>query len=247
MNLNDSDNQNLLVSIITVVRNGNPGIEETILSVIKCLQRDAEYIVIDGGSTDGTLDILKKHAGRIQCFISEKDNGIYDAINKGISISKGHFFIVINSGDLLLEIPFDKLKRARKSEADIALFNVALPGNLIFKSSMGWRMKFTNSIHHQGTFYARKLNIQYDLRYKVFSDFDMNQKLYLNKKKATHFDSVVSFHSDGISNKREHLNEFYQVIINNFGFFYAIVAFVKFKSDGIRKRLHWLLSKGRFL
>ena len=91
---------NPLISIVTVVYNGKVFLEETILSIINQTYKNIEYIIIDGGSTDGTVDIIKKYENKISYWISEKDNGIYDAMNKGIKKSTGEWINFMNAGDL---------------------------------------------------------------------------------------------------------------------------------------------------
>ena len=88
-----------LVTIITVVFNGEAYLEETIQSVINQTYDNVEYIIIDGGSTDGTLDIIKKYENQIDYWISEKDHGIYDAFNKGISLAQGTLVGIQNADD----------------------------------------------------------------------------------------------------------------------------------------------------
>ena len=90
-----------LISIITVVFNGEKYLEETIQSVINQNYDNVEYIIIDGGSTDGTLDIIKKYEDRIDYWVSERDKGIYDAMNKGIIFSTGELVGIINADDYL--------------------------------------------------------------------------------------------------------------------------------------------------
>lgn len=87
------------VSIITVVYNGVKNIEQTIKSVLHQTYSNIEYIVIDGGSTDGSLDIIKKYSDSISYWVSEADKGIYDAMNKGISKATGDLIGIINSDD----------------------------------------------------------------------------------------------------------------------------------------------------
>lgn len=88
-----------LVSIITVVLNGEKYLEETILSVLNQTYDNVEYIIIDGGSTDGTLDIIKKYEHAIDYWVSERDRGIYDTMNKGITVASGEWIELLNAGD----------------------------------------------------------------------------------------------------------------------------------------------------
>lgn len=88
-----------LITIITVVYNGEKYLEETIQSVINQTYDNVEYIIIDGGSTDGTVDIIKKYEDKIDYWVSEKDNGISDAFNKGITASTGIRLLFLNAGD----------------------------------------------------------------------------------------------------------------------------------------------------
>ena len=88
-----------LISIITVVFNGMEYLEQTIQSVINQSYDNVEYIIIDGGSTDGTLDIIKKYEAQIDYWISEKDSGVYDAMNKGIDLASGKWINFMNAGD----------------------------------------------------------------------------------------------------------------------------------------------------
>lgn len=90
-----------LISIITVVYNGEKYLEETIQSVINQTYDNVEYLIIDGGSTDNTLDIIKKYEEKINYWMSEKDNGIYDAMNKGIDVSSGEIIGIVNADDYL--------------------------------------------------------------------------------------------------------------------------------------------------
>lgn len=90
---------NYKISIITVCYNSVDTIEETILSVLNQTYPEMEYIIIDGGSTDGTVDIIKKYSDRLAYWISEADGGIYDAMNKGIAVANGKYLNFMNSGD----------------------------------------------------------------------------------------------------------------------------------------------------
>ena len=91
--------KNLKISIITVVKNNKDTIEKNILSLINQNYKNYEHIIIDGGSKDGTLEIINKYRNDIKHFISEKDNGIYDAMNKGIDKAEGDIVGILNADD----------------------------------------------------------------------------------------------------------------------------------------------------
>lgn len=95
------DMEKHLISIVTVSYNAAATIEQTILSVINQTYRNIEYIIIDGGSTDGTVEIIKKYANKLAYWVSEPDKGIYDAMNKGIQKAKGEWINFMNAGDIL--------------------------------------------------------------------------------------------------------------------------------------------------
>ena len=99
-NLNN-EKKKYIISIITVVKNNKLHLEETIKSVLSQKKSNIEYIIIDGNSNDGTLDLIKKYDSQIDYWISENDNGIYDAFNKGLSLAKGDYIGFVNSDDLL--------------------------------------------------------------------------------------------------------------------------------------------------
>ena len=106
MNTNRSTGQvrSPRISIITVVYNGASTLEQTILSVLKQTYSRIEYIIIDGGSKDGTVDIIKKYQDRIAYWVSEPDEGIYDAMNKGIRHASGDWIYFLGADDILYNI-----------------------------------------------------------------------------------------------------------------------------------------------
>ena len=108
--MEDNNKQLPKISVITVVLNNKSTIEETIKSVLNQKYPNLEYIIIDGGSTDGTLDIINKYNEQIDYLKSEKDLGIYDAFNKGLKIASGDLIGFINSDDIYTENCFKILK-----------------------------------------------------------------------------------------------------------------------------------------
>ena len=154
---------NPLISVVTVSYNAVSTIEQTILSVINQTYPNIEYVIIDGESTDGTVDVIKKYADRITYWVSEPDKGIYDAMNKGMGISTGDFLIFIGADDLFYTT--DVIKNI---VAKIKEMNVIYYGNVIFKGvGKKYLGKFnkikwaTTNISHQAIFYPRQVYIKY--------------------------------------------------------------------------------------
>jgi len=232
-----------LLSIITVVLNNKELIEPTIKSVLPHLNDSIQYIVIDGVSTDGTLDVIGRYKDRINQFVSEPDQGIYDAINKGIDKSLGFYFFVLNCGDRILKMPTAELIQARSKNIDVVMFDVQLSNQTIFKSEVNFGLKLHNTIHHQGAFYRKGLNIKYDLKYKVFADFDINQKLYLQRKSFIKFSQTMSYHSlEGISQQKKYFYEIFKVVQSNFGIGYTVLSFIYFKFESVRLKLRYSIK-----
>ncbi len=153
-----------LISIITVVFNGEKYLEETILSVINQSYDNIEYIIIDGGSTDGTIEIIKKYEDKINYWVSEKDKGIYDAMNKGILLTNQDSYLMwINAGDGLINL--NKFIEVYNKSIDAYFFSVIQQD-----TQRVWLIKDLNQlneknlvfagIHHQG-FIVKKISIKY--------------------------------------------------------------------------------------
>jgi len=232
--------ENKLITIVTVVYNEVESISNTIESIIKHLSSEIEYIVIDGGSSDGTLSVINRYKESIDLVISEPDNGIYDAMNKGIINAKGHYLININCGDILLCNPIDFLNKNSilNKIYDLILFNVLQSNGVKFVSKASNSLKFHNSIHHQGAMYKVDKNELYDLRFKVFSDFDFNQRIFKKKPNVLKKDITLVKHDlNGISHSKFFFYENNIIINDNFGFFYTVISFFYFKKQGFIRRV----------
>ena len=202
-----------LISVITVVLNGEKYLEEAVSSVIKQTYDNVEYIIIDGGSTDRSLDIIHKYENHIDFWISEKDNGLYDAMNKGIALSSGDFVGFVGSDDYLYLDTLEKLAKAAKKETiDYTVGPVDIirgDGQLIEKILvlpnflMQNRFIFDMATHHLSFYVNRKIINKignFDENFNIRSDYDMTISVILESKKNFNFiDSVGSFREGGVS------------------------------------------------
>jgi len=220
------------LTVITVVKNDQKNIEKTIKSVISNNKGfKLEYIVIDGKSQDKTLSIIKKYKNKISKIISEKDNGIYDAMNKGIDISKNDIIVFCNSGDFFYKSSLRKVIQIFNSKNVDYVFGTVVRNytkKKIIKFSLNPKRIFYNfdfaTAHSTGFFLKREVYKKigvYDLKFKCSSDFDlyfrMIKKGYIGsvtKKK----DLIGNVASGGFSSKIsffEHLIEETKIRLKN--------------------------------
>ena len=186
-----------IVTIVTVVFNAVETIEKTFLSIKQFKQQyDFEYIVIDGGSFDGTIEVIKNYSSIIDHWVSEMDNGIYDAMNKAINYSNGSWIYFINNGDTLLGLPIAILKSVNNN-FDIVTGNVLLTDGELYRPSDGSLLYLKNTWHHQGTFYRKTSDILYNPIYKVYADYDLNIRLYKKNIKVLVIEDVIAKHTNG--------------------------------------------------
>ena len=141
------------LSIVTVVFNDVNHIEETILSVIGQSCENTEYIVIDGGSTDGTLDVINKYRDCIDYLISESDVGIYDAMNKGISVATGNWINFMNAGDIFIPDIFPEICHSLDNRFPLCKFLVRVEHGDIHKERASPKYLSRHMLNHQGIFY----------------------------------------------------------------------------------------------
>lgn len=202
-------------SVVTVVRNAENSIEQTVQSVLSQDYPNVEYIVVDGQSTDQTLTILKSFEKRIDFLISEPDNGIFDAMNKGASLASGTWIIYMNSGDYFYEKnSISKLTQLLNSDADVIFagaekilideletrhFHV-YPGNV----DQIWRHMPTV---HQSTIVRLSVQRQYgfNIDYQWCADHDMLARLYQDGKKFVSSTTLFCYFDCSGGQKRDPL------------------------------------------
>lgn len=181
------------ISVIIPVFNGEDGIVRSITSVLNQTFKPVELIVVDGQSNDRTIDLIKPYMDRIDCFISEKDKGVYSAINKGIEAARGEWVYILGSDDQLSSpsVFFDifsdsgfdvDLIYGNIENAEVS--NVLVPSQ--FVSYFDRRIYWRNSLHQQGVLYKRSLfqNRCFNESYKVLSDYEMHILFYREKTRS---------------------------------------------------------------
>lgn len=239
--------QPLKITVVTVSYNAAATIEETILSVVDQTYDNIEYIVIDGGSTDGTVDIIKryseggseygKHNNSISYWISEPDKGIYDAMNKGIAAATGDYIINMNAGDRLIHIPHKALKNILFNNSIGICGAITDEFGKIHTPNLSWRNKYRNQLPHQGLFYKRQYQKLYDIRYHILGDFDLNLSYLHSGAKFDLINNIIAEHSfDGISNSKKTNSECYEIVKKYYGIIGTIGAFLYFKASGLKKK-----------
>ena len=176
-------NNKPLISIITVSFNAVKTIEQTILSVVNQTYPNIEYVIIDGGSTDGTVDIIKKYEDKIAYWVSKPDKGIYDAMNKGIEKAKGDYLFFLGADDTLFDDILCKVSVFLKKR-DIVYGNIYLTyKKKVYNGKFNsFRLIFGN-IPHQGIFYNKRIfkKYRYDLTYKYLADYYLNLLCWKDK------------------------------------------------------------------
>ncbi|MDB5362700.1 MAG: putative transrane protein of unknown function [Rhodospirillales bacterium] len=202
----------MTVSVVVATYNAAEYIENCILSVLGQTFSDFELLIIDGGSTDGTLDILNRYAARIR-FSSERDRGIGDAHWKGVQAARGEWVYFLGGDDLLASPKaFQMLFQAcgdRIAEADILTGQALYDDGRLYKSDRPDRLLIKNTIHHQGALYRRALFHEraFDTKLRVYYDYDFNLWAFYSGKKFVHTRVLIGLlSSGGLSDRPEFKN-----------------------------------------
>lgn len=223
------------ISIITVVFNGEPLIDRTIKSVLEQTYTNIEYIIVDGLSNDRTLTIIKQYSSRIAKIISEKDKGIYDAMNKGLKIATGDYVLFLNAGDELytnttLSKVFENYANADVYYGNTAITNesgeqladrrLAPPQQLTWKS-----LKYGMCVSHQSFIAKRGLCDFYNLDYHISSDIDWVINVLKRSDKISNTQIYISKFLEGGTSKQNQtkaLIERFKIMVKHYGFFQTI-------------------------
>jgi glycosyltransferase involved in cell wall biosynthesis len=217
------------ITVVTVVFNGRALLAKSIASVLALKREDVAYIVVDGASMDGTVDDLRASGDQLDYWMSERDQGIYSAMNKAVQlVAPDSFVLFLGAGDTLLQLPDEATLAAAKADGTQILYGNVLIGDALFRSTFSAKLQYRNTLHHQGLFVRRGTTPEpwFDESLKVFSDWDLNLALYRCGVSARRLDFTVAYaEPDGISAKL-HLFEIARIIARRCGPVRALAAVV---------------------
>jgi len=195
------------ISIITINYNNAAGLQQTMQSVLQQDYASIEYIVIDGGSTDGSIEIVNRHQHKLAYFISEPDQGIYNAMNKGIVKATGDYILFLNSGDYLLNNQvLSRVVQTAMPDIDIIYANLqTAKGEIVYPAKPDFYFMFVDSIGHIASFIKRTMFEQHGLyneQNKIVSDWEFFVHLLFREKATTqHLNFAITFYDlNGMSN-----------------------------------------------
>ena len=196
------------ISIITVCLNSASTIEQTIESVLVQKDKDVEYVIVDGGSTDGTLEIINKYRNVIDIVISEPDNGIYDAMNKGISLAQGDIIGIINSDDWYEQEIFEQVRETFSvSDAGVVYGKMNLisengDSQLLIPTDIE-KLRYEMEIPHSTVFIKKNIYEEYglfSLEYKIAADYELMLRYYSRGVKFVYLNEILAnFRLGGMS------------------------------------------------
>lgn len=225
-------------SIITVCYNAKATIEDTIQSVISQTYHHVEYIIVDGASKDGTLDIVNRYRAHIAVIVSEPDKGLYDAMNKGIGLATGDYLCFLNAGDSFheddtlqqmvhsihtLQLPdvlYGETALVDHEDHFLRMRRLSAPEILTWKSFRQGML-----VCHQAFFPRRDLVMPYDLRYRFSADFDWCIKI-MKKSKVLHNThlTLIDYLAEGMTtrNQKASLKERFRIMARHYGWISTI-------------------------
>jgi len=237
------------ISIIIPTFNSEAAVGDAIKSVINQSYKNFEILIIDSDSLDNTVKIVQAFGGHNVRIFSEKDKGVYEAMNKGLDLALGDWVYFLGSDDIfydnqVLQIFIDE---AEQSKAKVYYGNVLIKGNTpwakdktVYDGEFNWEKLKSKNISHQAIFYnlnyLNEIKMRYDLNYPVCSDWDFNLRLWL-KTEFVYFDVIVAvFTSGGLSTMSS--DSFFEVIENKFA-----LPHTGSKNKSIKKTLILFIQK----
>ncbi len=243
-----------LISIITVVFNGEKHLEATIQSVLKQTYPNVEYVIIDGGSADGTLDIIYKYEDYLDYWVSEKDGGIYDAMNKGIKLFQGRYIMFLNAGDLINDESVISKMFETNTQADVYYGKTLLidsNGNSVVEidapDKFNWKSLGVGEmiVSHQSVVFSRTKIQMFDLRYRMSSDYDWVIKALKKSNSIVRCEHVFSkYLIDGVTwnNYLYFRYENLKIIKEHFSFIVLLMNYLRFSLVLVKWSVEYIIK-----
>lgn len=237
------------ISVVTVCFNCREDLLRTIDSVVSQTYCNIEYIIIDGGSTDGTVEVIKSNAEKISCWISEHDNGIYDAMNKGIALATGEWIIFMNAGDTFYDNRVISNIFSKKFEKEVAIiygdteFDLGFDRKFIRRLKQHTQQDVIGDLNHQSMLTRTSILKTiggFDTYYKICADFKSFVEIDRLGKKFEYVPIIIAIFecSEGISSIHP-----LQLLIEKkkiLGYSYLSIRFIK---GCIKALMRFSLSK----
>jgi glycosyltransferase involved in cell wall biosynthesis len=252
MNTNFRDSSQPLVSVITVVKNSEKTIEETILSVLNQSYKNIEYLIIDGGSTDSTIPIIKKYQKSVSKFISEDDAGIYHAMNKGASLANGVFISFLNADDIYFSSTIQTLFENylfKEFDYTFGPVNIEDVNRNLVKTSYpikqiptSFKKPILMPAPHLSVFVKREIFNQlkgFDESYLLSSDYDFLLRLIKKSNNVFYFSKPVgTFRLGGRSGSfNTHIENFFVFRNHKFSIIFSILHTCKLLFKEVIKKI----------
>jgi glycosyltransferase involved in cell wall biosynthesis len=246
-----------IITVVTVVYNGVAYLEETIKSVISQDYPNIEYIIIDGGSNDGTIEIIKKYNANISRWVSEADKGIYDAMNKGLRLAVGEWVNFLNGGDRF----YDKNTISELFTRSDHQMRDLLYGDSIIHSSTSERLikarplskeslRFGMEVCHQSIFVRRSVSPNYNLLYRYKAEYNWVVDIFnlISAERAEYVNIPIVYYAlGGFSEKGllQNLAEFIKITMTRYGILQTVrnsphylvifLRYLKYKLSGYER------------
>ena len=243
-----------LFTIITVTFNAESTISPTLKSIESQTFTDFQYLVVDGLSRDTTLDVVNNAGIKNTDIISEKDSGLYDAMNKGIHNAKGQYLIFLNAGDSLHapdtlkkiadtikingypDITYGQTIIVNSEREKIANRHLTAPENLTFNSFKNGML-----VCHQAFIAKRDIAEDYDLQYRYSADYDWCIRCLKKSRKNVYIDDVlIDYLNEGVTtaNFKKSLKERYKIMCKYYGTFSTTIRHIKFLFRHLIRKIH---------
>jgi len=235
----------MTISIVTVVLNDRNNIEATMRSIVGQAV-DVEYIVIDGGSTDGTLDIIEKYKDKISYFASEKDGGIADAFNKGLAVATGEIVGILNSGDVYVDGTLEHVCRFGESW-DILYGDVIFVDggyDFIFKPNHTLIESFM-SLAHPGIFVKKSVYDKFgifDTAYRYAMDYELMLRFFMSNVRFAYAERLYANMSMGGASDLHWLEAYFESFVIKRRYYGFLSPFSFFVSSSLKRAVRNMLS-----